>query len=59
MTECVTGVDLVRLQFQIAQGQPLPFEPANRLSGHAIEAPAVRRGSLAPISAVDRADRRL
>ena len=39
VTECVTGVDCVRLQFQIAQGQPLPFEQSDiALSGHAIEA---------------------
>ncbi len=39
VTECVTGVDLVRLQIMIASGEPLPpevREPA--LRGHAIEA---------------------
>jgi geranyl-CoA carboxylase alpha subunit len=39
VTECVTGVDCVRLQFQIAQGRPLPFDQSNvALTGHAIEA---------------------
>jgi geranyl-CoA carboxylase alpha subunit len=39
VTECVTGVDCVRLQFQIAQGRPLPFIQSDiGLSGHAIEA---------------------
>jgi len=39
VTEAVTGLDLVRLQIQAAQGEPLPAaarEP--RLDGHAIEA---------------------
>ncbi len=39
VTECVTGVDLVRLQFQVAQGRPLPFAQGDvALRGHAIEA---------------------
>ncbi len=39
VTECVTGVDCVRLQFHIAQGRPLPFDqPDIALRGHAIEA---------------------
>ncbi len=39
VTEAVTGLDLVRLQLQIAQGRPLPFAQADiSLSGHAIEA---------------------
>ena len=39
VTECVTGIDLVRLQFQVAQGRPLPFAPTDvALRGHAIEA---------------------
>ncbi len=39
VTERVTGVDLVRLQFRVAQGRPLPFAQADlALSGHAIEA---------------------
>ena len=37
VTEMVTGLDLVRLQIEIAQGAPLPPE-APRQSGHAIEA---------------------
>jgi acyl-CoA carboxylase subunit alpha len=39
VTECLTGLDLVRLQILVAQGEPLPPEarrPAHR--GHAIEA---------------------
>jgi acetyl/propionyl-CoA carboxylase alpha subunit len=39
VTEAVTGLDLVRLQIQIAQGEPLPFRQADlTISGHAIEA---------------------
>ena len=39
VTECVTGIDLVRLQFQVAQGRPLPFAQSQiALRGHAIEA---------------------
>ena len=39
MTEAVTGLDLVRLQLQVAQGRPLPFTQSDiSLSGHAIEA---------------------
>ena len=39
VTEAVTGLDLVRLQLQIAQGRPLPFAQIDvALSGHAIEA---------------------
>jgi 3-methylcrotonyl-CoA carboxylase alpha subunit len=39
VTEAVTGLDLVRLQFQVAMGQPLPFEQSDlRLRGHAIQA---------------------
>jgi len=37
VTECVTGVDLVRLQLSLAEGEPLP-EAAPVLTGHAIEA---------------------
>jgi acetyl/propionyl-CoA carboxylase alpha subunit len=37
VTEMVTGLDLMRLQIEIAQGQPLPTEPP-RQTGHAIEA---------------------
>ncbi|MGA2792876.1 MAG: biotin carboxylase N-terminal domain-containing protein [Roseiarcus sp.] len=39
VTECVTGIDLVRLQFAVAQGAPLGFgQPDVALRGHAIEA---------------------
>ena len=39
VTEAVTGVDLVRLQFRVAQGEPLPFSQSEvTLRGHAIEA---------------------
>jgi geranyl-CoA carboxylase alpha subunit len=39
VTECVTGIDLVRLQFQVAQGRPLPFGHSDvAFRGHAIEA---------------------
>ncbi len=38
VTEMVTGLDLVKLQFQIANGQPLPFTQADLSQrGHAIE----------------------
>ena len=39
VTELVTGLDLVRLQIMIAEGQPIPAEAhAAELRGHAIEA---------------------
>jgi propionyl-CoA carboxylase alpha chain len=38
VTECVTGLDLVRLQITIAEGEPLPFETPPPTRGHAIEA---------------------
>ena len=39
VTEAVTGLDLVRLQIQIAQGEPLPFGQEDlAITGHAIEA---------------------
>ena len=38
VTELVTGLDLVHLQIQIAQGQPLPIRQEDvKQSGHAIE----------------------
>ncbi|MFZ0638658.1 MAG: acetyl-CoA carboxylase biotin carboxylase subunit [Candidatus Acidiferrales bacterium] len=38
VTEMVTALDLVKLQIQIASGQPLPFAQENiELRGHAIE----------------------
>ena len=38
VTELVTGYDLVHLQIQIAQGEPLPFTQSDvHLRGHAIE----------------------
>jgi len=36
VTELVTGLDLVRLQIDVAEGRPLPLRP--RTIGHAIEA---------------------
>jgi geranyl-CoA carboxylase alpha subunit len=39
VTECITGKDLVRLQFWVAEGKPLPFTQDDvKLTGHAIEA---------------------
>ncbi len=38
VTELVTGVDIVKLQLQIAAGEPLPFKQEDiRIRGHAIE----------------------
>lgn len=38
VTESVTGVDLVELQFLIADGQPIPFDQSDvKQRGHAIE----------------------
>ena len=38
VTELVTGLDLVQLQLQVAQGEPLPFTQEEiHLNGHAIE----------------------
>ena len=39
VTECITGLDLVRLQIEIAAGEPIPAEARNAtMHGHAIEA---------------------
>jgi 3-methylcrotonyl-CoA carboxylase alpha subunit/geranyl-CoA carboxylase alpha subunit len=39
VTEMITGLDLVKLQIEIAEGKPLPFAQADlQTSGHAIEA---------------------
>src|SRR5262249_12435423 len=39
VTEMITGLDLVKLQIEIAEGKPLPFTQDDlKTSGHAIEA---------------------
>ena len=39
VTEAITGLDLVRVQLQVASGEPLPFQQADiRATGHAVEA---------------------
>jgi geranyl-CoA carboxylase alpha subunit len=39
VTECITGLDIVRLQLAVAEGKALPLTQSEvRLSGHAIEA---------------------
>ncbi|MGA1330677.1 MAG: acetyl-CoA carboxylase biotin carboxylase subunit [Bacteroidia bacterium] len=38
VTECITGLDLVHLQLQIAAGEALPFEQKDlRIQGHSLE----------------------
>jgi len=37
VTEMITGLDLIRLQIEIAEGRPLPADPP-QTNGHAIEA---------------------
>ncbi len=39
VTEAITGLDLVELQFRIARGEPLPFAQGDlAIDGHAVEA---------------------
>ena len=39
VTEAITGLDLVALQFRVAAGEPLPFQQSDlKLDGHAVEA---------------------
>ena len=39
VTEMITGLDLVKLQIEIAEGKPLPLQPEEiKTAGHAIEA---------------------
>lgn len=38
VTEMITGIDLVKLQIRVAQGEPIPFRQEDlRIHGHAIE----------------------
>lgn len=38
VTETITGLDLVRLQIEVAEGKPIPFDQADVVaSGHAVE----------------------
>lgn len=39
VTECVSGLDLVRLQLLVAEGVPLPFTTGPPIRGHAIGIP--------------------
>ena len=38
VTEAITGLDLVKLQIRIAEGEPIPFKQEElKINGHAIE----------------------
>ena len=37
VTECITGVDIVAMQLDIAAGKPVPQQSSIKFSGHAIE----------------------
>ncbi len=59
VTECVTGLDLVRLQIEVAEGRPLPDAALTpTMTGHAIEARLYaedpRNGYLPSIGTIDR-----
>ncbi|MBT1701659.1 acetyl-CoA carboxylase biotin carboxylase subunit [Chryseosolibacter indicus] len=39
VTECVTGLDLVKLQIKVAEGEKIPFKQEElKINGHAVEA---------------------
>ena len=51
MTECVTGLDLVRLQILVAAGEPLAGgSPRGGHAGPRHRGPAIRRGPAAGLS---------
>jgi gluconolactonase len=55
VTEAVTGVDLVALQFRIAAGEQLPFDQEDlAISGHAVEARLGAEGAEAAPAPVKR-----
>ena len=55
VTECVTGIDLVRLQFQVAQGRPLPFGQSDvALARPRDRGAALRGGPCSRLPALDR-----